>query len=276
MMKMPITIAKFTCLIMNRRYANSFFQLLKQMRIILTILITTLLMLTSCEGDLLHDCLSGRGKPASEHRGLYQFRNIAVYDNIRLTIEQSNEHSITICSGHKLIPMISNLIVNNTLEIRNDSPCELLKDPWAPVDVLVKIPVLDSLFIFSQAKVSVNGAIATDVFFVMATETAADIEINLNTRFFRLDFLKGTADIKISGLSDTIFIYNVSAGKVDALSSQSQVMVVNTGSMNDVYVRAGKRLLDVNINNIGNVYYTDDPEEIIYYSTSTGKLLLLD
>jgi hypothetical protein len=114
------------------------------------------------------------------------------------------------------------------------------------------------------------------LFFIEATETSADIEINLNNRHFRLDFLKGTAEISITGYSDTIFIYSVAAGKVNALQSQSEVMVVNSGSANDLYVRAGSKLLDVFIQNIGNVYYSSDPAEIRYYSTSTGKLLLLN
>lgn len=238
-------------------------------------LLLSIFLLTSCEGDLLNECLSGRGNTTTERRGLYPFRNIAVYDNIQLTIEQSNEFSVTITSGHKLIPLISNLITSNTLEIRNESPCALLKDPWKPVDVLVKVPVIDSLFLLTQAKVSVIGAITGDHLYVEASETSADIDMNLNTRYFRLDFLSGTADINISGYSDTIFIYNVAAGKVDALKSQSQVMIVNTGSMNDVYVSAGKRLLDVNIRNIGNVFYSNNPQEIIYYTTDAGKLLRL-
>lgn len=240
------------------------------------IFIVILTILAGCEGDLFNDCLSGRGNATTERRGLYSFRNVAVYDNIRLTIELSQEYSVTINSGHKLGPMITNLIHNNTLEIRNESPCSLLKDPWAPVDVLVKVPTLDSLLVMSQAGVSVNGVIVSENFYAEATETSANITLNLNTRYFRLDFLKGTGDISITGYSDTIFIYNVSAGKVDALNSQSQVMVVNTGSLNDVYVRAGEKLLDVNIQNIGNVYYSHDPAEIIYYSTNTGKLLWLN
>jgi len=240
------------------------------------IVLLSALAFSGCEGDLFHDCLSGRGSTTTVRRGLFAFGNVAAYDNIQLTIEQGNEYSVTITSGHKLIPMITTLIVNNTLEIRNDSRCELLKDPWKPVEVLLKVPVLDSVFIMTQAKVRVNGVVGGNNFFVEATETSADIEITLNNRYFRLDFLKGTADINITGYSDTIFIYSVAAGKVDARSGYSDVMVVNTGSMNDIYVRAGKKLLDVYIQNIGNVYYTTDPAEIVFYSTNTGKLLLLN
>lgn len=239
------------------------------------ILVTTLLLLR-CEGDLFHECLSGRGSTTTERMALYSFGNVAVYDNIQLTVEPGNEYSVTITTGHKLIPQLSILIVNNTLEIRNESHCELLKDPWKPVDVLLKAPAIDSLFIRTQSKVNVNGAVGGNLFFIEATETSADIEINLNNSHFRLDFLKGTADINITGYSDTIFIYSVAAGKVNALHSQSEVMVVNSGSANDLYVRAGSKLLDVNIQNIGNVYYSSDPAEIRYYSTGSGKLFLLN
>ncbi len=233
-----------------------------------------ILFLTSCEGDLFHECLSGRGNPTTVKRGLYPFGNIAVYDNINLTIEQGDQFSITLTDGEKLIPMISSLIKNNTLEIRNESPCSLLKDPWKPVEVVVSLPVLDSLFIRTQGKIRVNGALKQQLLYVMAYETAADVQLNLQTRYFRLDNLKGAADIYLSGYSDTVFIYNIATGRSDALGIETEVMSVNTGSMNDTYVRAGKKLLDVKIDNIGNVFYRNNPELINFYSTSEGKLLL--
>lgn len=232
-----------------------------------------MLITVSCEGDLFHECLSGRGNPVTVKRGLYPFGNIAVNDNINLTIEQSDEFSMTITDGEKLIPMISGLIINNTLEIRNESPCRLLKDPWKPVDVLVTLPELDSLFVRTQGSIRINGTLTQENLYVMAYETAADVQLHLNTNYFRLENLKGTADIYLSGYSDTVFIYTIAAGRTDALGIESEVLAVNTASMNDTYVNAGRKLLDVKIDNIGNVFYRNNPEQINFYSTGKGKLL---
>ncbi len=235
-----------------------------------------LFTLLSCKNDLFNECLSGRGKDTTERRGLYPFGNIAVYDNINLTVVQANEYSITLYGGDRLLPLITNLIINNTLELRNQSRCNLLKDPWEPVEVIVKTPKLDSLFIRSQGKISNSIPIKQDNLYVSAYETSADIHLDLATRFFRFDNKKGTADMYLYGHSDTVFLYNIGAGKVNATTITSDVMVVNTGSMNDTWVKSGKKILDVKITYMGNVFYSDNPEEIIYYSAGSGKLLLIN
>jgi hypothetical protein len=227
---------------------------------------------TSCEGNLLTECLSGRGNPSSEKRGLYPFGNIAVHDNIDLILEQGADYSITINTGHKLIPLITNMIHNNTLEIRNESPCGILKDPWKRVEVIVRFPKLDSLFVLSNGDVGVRGTISLSRLFAEVSENPGNINLNLNCEFFRLDFLKGTADVSLTGYSDTVFIFNNSAGKVDALNVRTQAMVVNSNSSNHVYVRSGDQLLDVKIEYIGNVYYTHDPLKLILNASNSGRL----
>jgi hypothetical protein len=242
----------------------------------IVIILIAALSLVSCEGDLLNECLSGRGNPFTEKRGLYRFGNIAVYDNINLTIRQGDDYTITINTGRKLIPMITGMISNNTLEIRNESPCALLKDPWKKVDVLVTMPVLDSLFVRSRGDVNSKGAIEGKNVFIEISENPGEISLHLNTGFFRVDFLKGTANIKLSGYSDTVFIYHNAAGAVNGLDITSEVSIVNSNSVNDVYIRSGKKLLDVKIGDIGNVYYRNDPEKTILTTSDRGRLLRLD
>ncbi|NCC72714.1 MAG: hypothetical protein EOM06_04895 [Sphingobacteriia bacterium] len=237
------------------------------------IALTAIFIFSSCEGDFLNECFTGRGSPSTELRGLYPFGNIAVYDNLRLTIQQGDRYSVTISTGHKLIPLISALIVNNTLELRNESPCQLFKDPWKPVDVRVELPGLDSVFVWNYAKVSLNGGFEGSRLYFKAEETSADIELNLNTRFFELDFISGTADINITGKSDSLYLKQYAAGKITSLESNCNWLFVNSKSMNDMYLNGAVKLLDVKIEGRGNVYFQNDPEVIVYHSIGEGKLI---
>ncbi len=230
----------------------------------------------SCEGDLLNDCLSGRGNHAIERRTLYSFNNIEVHDNINLTIEQSNEHSITINTGHKLIPMITNFIRNNTLIIRNESPCGLLKDPWKKVDVHVKIPALDSLFVMSHGNVNTKGTVFGKQCYVSVSENPGRIQFGFNMDIFVLHFLKGTADVVLNGYSNKIYIYHIAAGTVDALNCKSEHSHINTHAFNDILINAGKKSLNVQIQHIGNVFYRNDPEQIRASISGDGRLIRLD
>jgi len=230
----------------------------------------------SCEGDVFNDCLSGRGNPATERRGLYPFKNVAVYDNISLEIEQGENFEIYITSGDKLNRMISTLIDNNTLKISNDSPCTLLKDPWQDVMVRLIVPSLDTLFAHNHGDITTVGALTQKKFCLVVSECAARVNLDLNTSIFKLENGNGSSDIVLTGNSRDAYIYHGGFGKVDALGLLTKYLVVNSRSSNNTFVRGGDLLLDVKIESLGDVYYTNRPEKVITYLYSTGKLIPME
>jgi len=232
-----------------------------------------LLVFNSCEGDVFNDCLSGRGSPATERRGLYPFKNVAIYDNINLDIEQGEKYEIYITSGDKLNRMIGTLIENNTLKISNESQCNLLKDPWKPVFIRLIVPAIDTLFVHNHGEINTLGAYTARKFSIIVSACPAIVKVELNTSIFKLEYGDGSADIHLSGYSRDAYIYNGGYGKVDALEFSTKYLVVNSRSSNNTWVRGGDLLLDVKIESLGDVYYTNRPVKIITYLYGTGKLI---
>lgn len=230
----------------------------------------------SCEGDTFNDCLSGRGSPATERRGLYPFRNVDVYDNINLEIEQGDRYEMYITSGRKLNRMIGARIENNTLKISNDSPCNLLKDPWKPVNVRLIVPVIDTLFVHNHGEIKTNGAYTARKFSVVVSACPAKVNIELNTSIFKLEYGDGAADIYLRGYSRDAYIYNGGYGKVEAMELSTKYLIVDSHSSNDTWIRGGDLLLDAKIESIGNIFYSNRPEKIITYLYSTGRLIAVD
>jgi hypothetical protein len=252
---------------------------IRNFQILLIFLVLTslvLLVFVSCEGDVFNDCLSGRGNPATERRGLYPFKNVAVYDNINLDIEQGEKYEIYITSGDKLNRMIGTLIENNTLKISNESACNLLKDPWKPVFIRLIVPAIDTLFVHNHGEINTLGAYTVRKFSIIVSACPAIVKLELNTSIFKLEYGDGSADIHLSGYSRDAYIYNGGYGKVDALEFSTKYLVVNSRSSNNTWVRGGDLLLDVKIESLGDVYYTNRPEKIITYLYGTGKLIPMD
>lgn len=243
---------------------------------ILVGVILTQLLFYSCEGDVFNDCLSGRGRPATERRGLYPFKNVAVYDNISLEIDQGEVFEIYITGGDKLNRMISTLIDNNTLKISNDSPCSLLKDPWQEVKVRLILPSIDTLFVHNHGEITTIGSLTQKKFFLVVSECAAMVNLDLNTSIFKLENGNGSSDINLKGFSRDAYLYHGGYGKVDAVGLLTKYLVVNSRSSNNTFVRGGDLLLDVKIESLGDVYYTNRPEKIITYLYGPGRLIPME
>lgn len=240
---------------------------------ILLILTIITAVFNCCEGDLFHDCLHGRGKLIEEQRELYPFNNIAVFDNISLVIEQGNRHLIILTTGKHLMPLITTSIAGQTLEIRNEAPCKLLKDPWNAVEARLVVPHFDTLWINNQQEIRSAGTITQKKAYIQVGESCADVHLDFHAEFVRVDNLKGTATINLSGQYDTLLIYHISAGTVRAYQISSEVVIVNTGSVNDVYTQSGNGTLDVKITGPGNVYYRGHPSLIRLYQSGSGRLI---
>lgn len=226
--------------------------------------------------DAFNECLSGSGDPTVEKRKMYPFRDLEVHDNLELKIVQSDEYAVIISAGNKIIPMINTRITYHRLLISNESTCPLLKDPWKPVKIEVRMPDLDSLFIKSQGEVRIPQAFDTENLYVRISESAAQISLNLDVWKFRIQNEIGTADVKVSGTCRDGFVYNNGYGVVDCLEVSSVFMIVNSNSTNQTYVRAGEKLLDAKITFTGNIYYQGTPDTIIRSILGSGQLLRLD
>ncbi|MFP4469918.1 MAG: GIN domain-containing protein, partial [Bacteroidales bacterium] len=227
-------------------------------------LIAGLLLLTSCR-DSFNKCLSGTGEPATERRKMHSFRNIEVYDNIRLEIIQAEMHEVQISAGEKLIPMIRTRIENDVLLISNESICPLLKDQWKPVHVVVSLPELDTLLITTQAEVKFPESFRTDKMFVRVTESAARVILNIEADFLQFGITDGTADAVINGYCRKAFIYNGGYGPIDSRGFYPENLYLNSNSTNHIFARAGSDYTNVIITFTGNIYYTGETARLEYF-----------
>jgi len=213
---------------------------------------------------------------SKDRRNLYPFKNIIVFDNINLSLQQGDKYEVIIETGRNLIPAITTRIVNNTLTIRNESTCPLLKDPWNPIEIRITFPEIDSLVIRSQGRVWMPDTIFGNRFYVSVRESSADIQLLFDVNFLQVGNMDGTADVTIKGKARDGYFYHAGYGKFDALDFFTTYTIVNSNSTNDCYVRGGTILLDAKIMGIGNIYFVGQPENVKKSIVGSGEIIKLD
>ncbi len=229
----------------------------------------------SCNKNSLKDCLDGRGKTSSESRGLYSFDNISVHDNISLKIIQGPHHTAVITTGENVIPFITTSIEDNILFIRNESVCTMFTDPWDNVDVEVSMPDIDTIFIQTAGDVVMDSAFHTEFASVKIEESSGDINLTFDVLKLNVHYLSGTANVWVNGTGRDGAFYCAAYGVLDTRGFISNYTAINSNSTNNCFVTSGVITLDVKITNMGDIYYIDQPLNLIEVIEGPGKLIRL-
>ena len=231
---------------------------------------------SSCTEDKFNECWSGPGVPSGERRELYSFRNVAVHDNIDLTIVQGDHYEVKIEAGENIIPMITTRIDANMLTIRNESTCPMFKDPWKGAAVTLTIPTFDTLQIFNHGTVTCADSLKMEIVKVYISENTGKVDLTFSVMRLNVAYQSGTSQVFIRGKAHTGIFYTSAYGPMDCTWFRPIFMIINSNSTNDCYINSGEKLLDAKITNIGNIYYRGDSAKIIEACYSSGRLIKLD
>ena len=250
----------------------------KNLHIVLVLSLVGILsvVINSCTKDKFNECWSGSGTPSSEQRGLYSFRNVAVYDNIDLHIVQGEGYDVKIEAGENIIPMITTRIGLDKLVIRNESTCPMFKDPWKGVAVTLTVPKFDTLEIYSHGKVTCADSLRMENVKVYISENTGKVDLSFSVFRLNVSYNSGTSHVFIRGKAHTGIFYTSAYGPMDCTAFYPIFMIINSNSTNDCYISSGEKLLDAKITGIGNIYYRGEPLKIIEDYHSSGRLIKLD
>ena len=229
----------------------------------------------SCSKDKLNECLNGRGPTTEDNRGLYPFGNISVHDNISLKIIQGSYYKAVIRTGENVIPSIATRIENNTLIIRNESVCPMFTDPWDNVEVEIYMPDIDTIYIQTSGDVTMDTAFKTEFALVKIKESSGNINLSFDVFRLNVHYLSGTANVCVNGTGRDGVFYCAAYGVLDTRGFNTKRTSINSNSTNNCFVSSGILTLDVKITNMGDVYYINQPVNLIEIIEGTGKLIRL-
>lgn len=242
---------------------------------ILNIITVILFITTSCEKSSVGDCLKSTGPITVIDRPVSGFHTVVLKDNIDLEICSSNFNSLSIEAGENLLNEINTSVIDSVLTIENNNRCNWVRSYDSPIKAYLNFDRLDTIQYRSIGNISSLDTVFVEDLVLNVWEGAGEINFLVRAKMLFCSIHYGTADIKLRGRSDVCFVYSASFGLIDNLNLSSGNVYLNNKSSNDVYVRA-TNIMEVTIENIGNVYYKGNPNQVSLVQLGSGELIKID
>ena len=239
---------------------------------ILPVLIIQVLLLSACSKD---DgvCISSTGKVIIQERQAPSYQSVEVFDNINLILTHDPSMSkITVEAGENLIDGITTEIDSGKLVVRNENSCNWLRSFEVPVNVYLTSPRLDTITFRAAGNITCTNDWKNESVYFDVIEGAGKIDLKLDVYKSYFIIKYGTTAINLTGKSEITTAISYGFGPFHAEDLVSKFTYVSSYSSNDVFVYSSIDL-EVEIGNIGNVYYTGNPASISTTIYGDGRLI---
>lgn len=242
------------------------------------LLVLPFLLLFGC--NISEDCIKNSGAMRTKVLpAAAPFDKIYVYPNISVVINESDEYAISVKAGGNVIDDISATVVNGTLELRDNSGCNLNRQ-YGGKTVYVTVPDIPQLEIYSNTAQTIRGEgqLSIPIFRLFSMDyfggvgtgdfifddlvcSVVDIQSN-NVSIFRL---KGTADQMNLYFYDDLSRFegkDFEVGQIDIFQRSANDMIIHPLDQ-----------LTGNIYSTGNVICKTQPPMVDVVRHYSGRLI---
>lgn len=246
-------------------------------RLLLLILLTMSgLLLDSCKKDHYFDFLKSTGKIITVQRPITgDFTAVKLENNIDLVLTQGPSYSITIEGGENLLPGIDSEIKDSILTFRNNNTFNWVRSYDKKITARVTAPHFLRILYESTGTLTNTDTIHEDSIFVQSYGGSGYIILCIKANTSHLALTRGSADLNISGISGSNFIFAGSYGPFRCQELHTLNTYMNNSGTNDCYINVANHL-EYEIKGLGNIYYAGHPPQISGTITGAGKLIPLD
>lgn len=263
----------FLCSVLNRiniLALHAYFSLLT-----LSFSLFTLNLTTSCTSENVDDCFSNTGVQITKTRTVAGFNKIELYDNVNLVLVPGISTEIKVEAGKNIIDAIKTEISDSALVIRNTMECNWVRNFNREITVFVSANNLKEIRYEGSGDISTDGQISSDSLKVNIWGGSGSFDLDLNIDKLSLAQHYGTVDLHVYGRSSIVTIFSNSYGPFYCNNLISDITYIRNNSSNNCYVHA-KYILEVEIQSVGNIYYSGNPPDIKSNITGSGKLIRVE
>lgn len=243
----------------------------------LLLILPFLLLLSGC--NVSEDCFKNSG--ATRTRELpadVPFNKIYVYPNISLVLREGNEYSITVKAGSNVIDDISANVVNGSLELRDNSGCNLNRQ-YGNKTVYVTTPHHSEFEIYSNTaqKIISDGTITHDIFRLYAMDYfggvgTGDFIMDVNNGQFVIQS-NNVSLFRITGQSNELSLnFYDDLSRCEGQDFIAQNVRIFQRSANDMIVHPVQEITGT-IYSTGNVICKSHPPVVDVSRVYTGRLI---
>ena len=253
------------------------------------------LLATACSKSIFTN-----GVPVTESRPIGNFKSISMHNNVNVRLVQSNQPHLELTCPSNLIDGITTELstTGDTLIIRNENKFNWLRSYDYDIDLTVYYDSLREVNYASIGRLScadqdtlrgvyemqydtlitnndtlVNG-VFVHIFYLNTNEGSGDINLTFDCDVVKHKFGNGTSCVTFRGNTGYSEHVTRSYGQIHAEDLNSNIVVVESESTNDVYVWA-KNDLKAYLYSIGNVYYKGHPQ-LETTCTNDGRVISLE
>ncbi len=234
-----------------------------------------ILLWTGCEKTSVTDCFLSTGEVVKTERWIGAFHAVVLKDNVNLYLRQADTARLVLEAGSNLMNKIYTEVRDSVLYIGNNNSCNWVRSYNKPVNVFLDFTMLDSLEYRSIGNVENFDTLRLDSLKIEVKEGAGLIALTVDVGELHTNLHYGTAEMKMSGKCILNYVYSAGFGLIDNRGLKAKQIYGDNRSSNDIYLNA-EQVLAVTIHNIGNIYYTGDPEKINLKRIGTGELIRLE
>lgn len=237
------------------------------------------LILLGC--NISEDCVKSSGAMRTKVFASAPFDKVYVYPNISLVIKMGDEFSISAKAGANVIGDISAEIVNGSLELRDNSGCNLTRQ-YGNKTVFITTPQLGEFSIYSNTAqpIKSDGPITHTMFHLTAMDYfggvgTGDFDVEVNNSQLTVES-NNISIFKVTGQTGQMLLYFYDdLSRFEGESFLAQEIKIFQRSANDMII-SPVQTLSGDIYSTGNVLCKTHPANVNVVKHYSGQLIYVD
>lgn len=232
------------------------------------------LLLLGCQREQWDDCITSAGSMRTEERVVGDFSTIDLDDRVDLVIEERSTGSVAVEAGSNLLGQITIEVENGTLTVRNEMRCNWVRSFKPRVTVHVPVDRLAKLVIRGTGNITCTDTIIRDRFELEQWSAQGSADLLLSVTSCSVALHTGAGDVVLRGrCMQTADLFSGIQGPIDASGMITRFVNVNNSGVADIHCWATEQL-DVQIKDVGDVYYRGSPAVVRSTITGSGRLIV--
>jgi len=230
-------------------------------------------LFSACKKDNMLDLVKPTGGIETRIREVSGFRHIELDDKIEVYVSQGPAYEVKVEAGKNLHKNIITEVKDSILFIRNDNTCNFVRSQDKKIKIYLTAPHYKFFKNNGVGTIYCSTVIKEDTILTSCT-SSGDIHLNLDVKEIRSSS-HGNGDLYLSGKTEKSFHYmngtNFIYGEDFTIGSY---IFIETFSVGHCYIKAPENgLFEASLWSRGNIYYTGNPQNVVYKMYNTGDII---
>ena len=231
------------------------------------------LLLFGCQREQWDDCITSAGSMRQEERTLSGFHTVELDDRVDLLLEARTTNEVGVEAGLNLIGQVVTEVRDSVLYVRNENRCNWVRSFKPRMTIKVPIHAIRKLVLRGTGNVACADTLARDRFELEQWGAQGSADLLLNVTSCSIALHTGAGDVTMRGRCiDRAELFSGIMAPLDASAMITRRVSVNNSGVADIRCWAILDL-DVQIRDVGDVYYRGAPNGLRADITGSGELI---